>query len=657
MCGIAGFLEWHHTRSEVEVTSILQEMTSCLRHRGPDDEGFWSDETAGIHLGFRRLAIIDLTSRGHQPMQSESGRYIIVFNGEIYNYREIRQELLAINASGAILNPSCSDTAVILAAIEQWGVTCALTRMVGMFAFALWDTTEKILTLARDRIGEKPLYFAQTDDGFVFASELKSIVKHPGVDRRLDLGAVNVYLRRAFIPAPLTIFQGVSKLLPGTLLTISCKKTHHTFVPTPYWSAADVARNGLAHPFTGTDEDAVNELERLLSAAVRRQMIADVPLGAFLSGGIDSSSVVAIMHASSSQRIRTFSIGMNHGDMNEAVHAKAVAQHLGTSHTEWYVTDQDARDVVPLITRMYDEPFADYSQIPTHIVSRLARQHVTVCLTGDGGDELFGGYNSYLGTLRLWNILNQVPSPLRSSGIRALRLIPDHGWDRILAAARYVVPSLRKTGLSGVRIARTLDTLNDCVSPLSIYQGLSLRDSFIAPEARKGEDWLQHTMPDDIGLQMPALEQLLFYDLVGELGDNMLTKVDRASMAASLETRTPLLDPAVVEFSWQLPSHLKYRNRQGKWVLRRLLERHVPGELFDRPKQGFGIPLGDWLRGPLREWGEDLIDPVQLGQQGLLDPEAIRKEWDRLQSSRQNYFPGMWSVLMLQAWLANAADG
>lgn len=654
MCGLTGFVSLSKSFSSDEEHDIITRMTSVLHHRGPDDEGFWSNLEDGIALGFRRLAIVDPTLDGHQPMISRSGRYIVVFNGEIYNYRDLKTELLSLPSSGFDTTIGRSDTAIMLAAFEEWGVAAAVQRFVGMFAFALWDREEGTLHLCRDRIGEKPLYFARFKNSIVFGSELKSIKQHPDFSSEMDLDALNIYMRRTFIPAPHTIYKSVSKLLPGTLLSIDVRsgvQTETFPLPVPYWSAGEAAQAGQRNPFSGSEADAIAHLDELLQTSVHREMVADVPIGAFLSGGIDSSLIVAIMQASTSRPVRTFSIGFEHGTLDEAPHAKAVASHLGTDHTDWYVTDQDARDVIPLIPNMYDEPFADSSQIPTYLVSKLARSQVTVSLSGDGGDEVFGGYNGYRQTSQMWKSIERVPVPFRAPLGALGSMVPESTWDHALLAGKRFAPHLARTSVTGRRLRTALGMLKSSGNPLELYESLITRTAPLSRDAYRPFTQLQHTRSIRNPSAWSPSETMMFYDLVGVLPDDIMTKVDRASMAVSLETRAPFLDHGVVEYAWQLPSDWKMRGSQGKWILRQVLDRYVPRHLVDRPKQGFAVPIGEWMRGPLHEWAEELIRPERIKSEGLLDANLVAKEWNSVMKAQGYAAPGMWSILMLQSWL------
>lgn len=642
MCGIAGF--WGEFGADARTT--LDAMTSTLAHRGPDDAGAWLDEPSGIALGHRRLSILDLSPAGHQPMLSRCGRYVIVFNGEIYNHLDIRRELEAAGAQPGWRGHS--DTETLLAALSHWGVTPTLQRMAGMFAFALWDRETHTLSLARDRLGEKPLYYGRLGTTLVFASELKALRAHPRWHGEIDRGALSLLLRHNYIPAPHSIYCAIRKLLPGTLLLLRADGSSQE---TCYWSAAEVAERGVAEPFAGDERAAAGELERLLSRSVGRQMIADVPLGAFLSGGIDSSLIVALMQAQSARPVKTFTIGFSATGYNEAEHAKAVARHLGTDHTELYVSSQQAMDVIPGLPALYDEPFSDSSQIPTFLVAQLARQNVAVSLSGDGGDELFGGYNRYFLGRSLWRRAGWLPRGVRGAMAAAIDSVPPASWNVLLAPfvrllprhLRYANPGDKLHKLAEILAARDGD---------EIYRGLV--SHWKAPSSIVLAGREPATALTDRSRQAALsdfTQRMMYLDLVSYLPDDILVKVDRAAMGVSLETRVPMLDHEFVEFAWRVPLHMKLRDGQGKWLLRQVLYRHVPRELVDRPKMGFGVPIDAWLRGPLRGWAEDLLDETRLKREGYLDPLPIRTRWYEHLSGRRNWQYHLWDVLMFQSWL------
>jgi asparagine synthase (glutamine-hydrolysing) len=652
MCGIAGFVGGQWRRSG-DITAALARMSRSIRHRGPDHSAVWMDEPARVAFAHNRLAIVDLSPAGNQPMTSPSGRYVIVYNGEIYNHLEMRDELTAEGDAPSWRGHS--DTETLLAAIDAWGARGALERSTGMFAFALWDRAERTLTLARDRLGEKPLYYGRQEASgpFLFGSELKALVAHPQFRPEIDRGALTLLLRYDYIPAPFSIYRGISKLPPATFLTLSDSTAEP--VIEEYWSGAAVAEAGVANPLELGGDEAIDALEHRLEAAIARQMIADVPLGAFLSGGIDSSTIVALMQKLSPRPVKTFTIGFHEAGFNEAEHAKAIARHLGTDHTELYVTPAEARAVIPNLPQIYDEPFADSSQIPTHLVSALAREHVTVSLSGDGGDELFGGYNRYLLTSQLWGKISAVPKPLRAAAARALTVVPPAAWTRFGDAAGGMLPRLARVNRLGDKVHKGAPLLHSG-SVADLYGGMiSLwRDpEAVVIGAIEPPSQATGLVPRLEGLS--GIERMMALDMLGYLPGDILAKVDRAAMAVSLETRVPFLDHHVVEFAWRLPFGLKIRGGETKWILRQLLYRHVPKALVERPKMGFGVPVGDWLRGPLRDWAEALLDERRLRSEGFFRPEPIRQMWKTHLSGQMDEQYRLWGVLMFQSWLeANA---
>jgi asparagine synthase (glutamine-hydrolysing) len=636
MCGLAGFIDLRHTAPLRQLDSIVRAMADRLRHRGPDDAGTWVDEATGVALGHRRLSIVDLSPSGRQPMISASGRYVIIFNGEIYNFLDLRQEL---EGKGYRFGGH-SDTEVMLAAFDAWGVLPTLKRLIGMFAFALWDRQDRTLILARDHLGIKPLYYAHGDGVFLFGSELKAIRAHPLWRPSIDRDAVAGYMRFGYVPGPLSIWREARKLMPGTMLTMRPGAEPETAA---FWRLADNEPAAAV----ATDEEAVSALDELLRDAVRRQMVADVPLGAFLSGGIDSSTVVALMQAQSGRAVKTFSIGFNERGYDEAPQARAVAQHLGTDHSELYVTSAQALDVVPHLTEWYDEPFSDSSQIPTYLVSKLARGDVTVALSGDGGDETFGGYDRYFYGVKLWRGTRRVPGPMRPLIRGAVTSVPASAWD----IAGHLIPARWRPVRFGERVHKAARLL-DLNGPEAIYRRLVSQwqdpdDVVVDGREPKGMLWdkmVRPTMPD-------FFSRMQFLDTLTYLPDDILTKVDRASMAVSLECRVPLLDHRVVEFGRRLPHKLKERSGKGKWLLRQVLARYVPTALVERPKMGFGVPIDHWLRGPLRDWAEALLSRESLVRHGLLRPEPICAAWDAHMSGEQNLQYPLWAALMLQSWL------
>ena len=641
MCGFAGILTTAGLNRDELLNTALR-MSGPIAHRGPDDSGVWADETAGIAFGFRRLAIVDLSPGGHQPMRSPSGRFVVAFNGEIYNFTDLRLEL---EAHGYRFRGQ-SDTEVVLAAFERWGVEDAARRFVGMFAIAVWDAERRQVSLLRDRLGKKPLFVYREPGLITFGSELKALLSGPSFDRTIDRAALAAYLRYLYVPAPRSIFQRAIKLLPAHILTISdpCRPLP---TPLPYWSLKDVALAGLARPIDAPEAESIDELDALLSNAVRCRMHADVPLGALLSGGVDSSLIVALMQEAASSPVRTYTIGFDDGAFDEAPHAAAVAAHLGTDHTELQLTAGDARALVPGLPEIFDEPLADPSQLPTLLVSQLARRHVTVALCGDGGDEMFGGYNRYVYGTRMLPRVNRVPRILRQPVAAGIGSVPLSAWDR-LSAMSALVP-----GLSDQRFGERVHKLSTVMAADSVggmYR--SLLSAWQEPNDVVAVDG----DPDDANEQIldgnrpfDLLDRMMLADQTRYLPDDLLAKVDRASMAVSLEVRAPLLDHRVVEFSWRLPQRLKVRGATGKWILRQLLHRRVPQSLVDRPKMGFSVPVERWLRGPLQSWARELLSADRLRDAGL-DPVSVDGAWRDLQEGRRQSAPALWAVLMFQAW-------
>jgi len=645
MCGFAGLL----TTAAVPNAALAEQarrMIAPIVHRGPDDSGTWTDEAAGVALGFRRLAIIDLSANGHQPMWSASRRFVIVFNGEVYNFGELRLEL---EQAGARFRGD-SDTEVILAAFERWGVEGAVRRFVGMFALAVWDTERRELSLLRDRLGKKPLYVYREPGLITFGSELKALVAGPSFDRSIDRQALTSYLRYLYVPAPQSIFQHARKIPAGHILTVS--DPARPLPPArPYWSLREVALAGLAHPFTGSDGEAIDALDALLGDAVRARMRADVPLGALLSGGIDSSTVVALMQAASARPVKTYTIGFSEADFDEAGHAAEVARHLGTDHTELRLTGEDARSLIPRLTEIFDEPLADPSQLPTFLVSQLARQHVTVALSGDGGDELFGGYNRYVYGTRMLPRVSRVPHAVRRRVAASISRVAPSTWDRLSRFTTTLLP-----GVSDRRVGERLHKLSHVMSADTVGD---MYRSLLSAWQHPGDLVVGAGHVDDateriLGAGEPGhlLDRMMLADQTSYLPDDLLAKVDRASMAVSLELRAPLLDHRVVELSWRLPRSLKLRGTVGKWILRQVLYRRVPREIVERPKMGFSVPIDRWLRGPLREWGESLLSADALGRSAVLNSTVIVRAWQDLQAGRRPAGAALWAVLMFQAWRA-----
>ncbi len=643
MCGITGALAPSLTSHE-SFQSVLNGMNQALSSRGPDDTGVWTDPETGIGLGHRRLSILDLSSEGHQPMHSACGRYVMTYNGEVYNYLALQHEL----ASHAHRFRGHSDTEVMLAAIAQWGLEAAVQRFVGMFAFALWDRETNTLSLVRDRLGIKPLYYGWAGSHLVFGSELKALMAHPALECRINRDALALYFRHNYVPAPYSIFHDVWKLEPGTVLHLSHESLLREHRPSlhaqPYWSAQQVWTEGNLNRWKGDSEDAISELDRLLQEAVQSRMIADVPLGAFLSGGIDSSTVVSLMQAHSSQPVKTFSIGFSEEKFNEAPYAKAIASHLGTDHTEWIVTPQDAQQVIPQLTQFWDEPFADPSQIPTYLVAKLARQQVTVSLSGDGGDELFTGYSRYQTVAQAWQRMQHWPQSIQHWGSQLMSMLPESFWNglgtwgprirwRTELWGQSNIATFYRYFLSHRKFPESL--VIDSHEPFTVFDSAT----------RVGDTSYPPLFTCDI------FQQMTYLDLVSYLPDDILVKVDRASMAQSLEARVPLLDHRVVEWAARLPTAFKVRPPHNKWLLRQVLYRYVPPELVERPKKGFSVPIAAWLRHDLKGWAEDLLNSDKLRQQGYLNPVQVQDLWKAHQSGKRNTHGDLWNILMFQMWL------
>ena len=626
------------------MAAIARAQNETMLHRGPDSGDIYLDHEAGLALAHRRLAILDLSPSGHQPMVSSCGRFAMVCNGEIYNHAELRKDLSGYPFRGH------SDTEVAVAAIQRWGVRGALTRFVGMFAFGVWDSNDRVLYLVRDRLGEKPLYFGRLKRGLVFGSELQALCAHPDWDGRVDRDSLTLLLRYGYIPAPRSIYQGIGKVMPGSVVTIRTDRPHPDIQQETYWSAAKVVLNGIETRRTGDPRDAVDELDVLLNTTIIDKMAADVPLGAFLSGGIDSSAIAAIMQRQSVQAVRTFSIGFHESEYNEAHYARAVAKHIGTDHTELYVTPEETRAVIPRLPTLYDEPFADPSQIPTCLIAALARRDVTVALSGDAGDELFGGYTRYFVGGRLWRGMERIPLPVRAAAGALIRGTPPGVFDAAMAAVRPMMPRRWRYQHAGQKLHKLARVWN-AASHDAIYAMLvSLIDepSKIVIGSRE---------PDGLGRHRSTLneiggftDRMMFADLVTYLPDDILVKVDRASMGVGLEVRVPFLDHRIVEFAWQQPVSLKILGNQGKWLLRQVLRKYVPDKLIDRPKMGFGVPIEHWLRGPLREWAEALLDANRLRREGFFEPKPVRDKWDAHQSGNRAMQYELWPILMFQAW-------
>jgi len=646
MCGIAGYWSDGGLRQSTAY-EIVARMAGAIRHRGPDAHGAWVDTGAGIALGHRRLSILDLSPAGAQPMQSASGRYILVFNGEIYNHCDLRREIGAVG--GAPAWRGHSDTETLLAAVERWGIEAALGRACGMFALAVWDQADRSLTLARDRLGEKPLYYGWSHGALLFGSELKALIACPGFDSPLDPAAITAFLRYGYVPEPASIFADVRKLPPGSLLRLTSPRARPD--PSAYWSLEATALAGLSTRLEGTPAEHEARAEACLSEVVQSQMLSDVPIGCFLSGGIDSSLVAAMMQRAAAQPVRSFSIGFESARFDESAHARLVARHLGTRHTEFVLTEADALAVIPDLPQIYDEPFADSSQIPTILLSRLARREVTVALTGDGGDEVFGGYNRHVLGPGLWGVLQLLRGPGRALAFRAIAAAQGRATNdgsRLHAVARRLGLPLAPLD----KLAQFADGVAGAADFAGFYRGLA--SSFADPAAvlqNPASEALPASLGDEAGRRLSKPEWLMAMDSITYLPGDILVKVDRAAMSASLETRAPFLDRRVVELAWRLPIDTKVRGRTGKRILRNILGRHLPLELIDRPKQGFSIPLDRWLRQDLRDWAEHQLSGARLEAAGLLEAEAVGAIWQRHLAGRENAGPRLWNVLMLQAWL------
>jgi asparagine synthase (glutamine-hydrolysing) len=644
MCGICGFLDIARSLSQEALEDLSLRMAAAMAHRGPDEGTSWSDPRAGVAFGHRRLAVIDLTPTGRQPMTSRCGSYTIALNGEIYNYRKLRGEL---EGEGVPFRGS-SDTEVVLEGIARWGVEKTLQRMVGMFALALWNSHKQTLTLARDRGGEKPLYYGWMGGTFLFGSDLRALAEHPHFRKELDLSALGEYFMRNYIPAPASIYKGIRKLLPGTYCTFSPEQPGLMPSPVPYWTLEETVRTARENPFTGTPREALEELHQLLRQVLQGQMLADVPLGAFLSGGIDSSLVVGVMQELHSSPVRTFTIGFEEAAFDEAAEAAKVARHLGTNHTTRYVTPREALEMVPQLPRFYSEPFGDSSQIPSCLVASFARQSVTVALSGDGGDELFGGYNRHTWLPRLDRRLGKYPLWSRRVGARALQSLSPAAWDGILQGAGKLTGKAVPR-LGGYKVHK-LASLLDAPGLEALYRRVttfwkSPEEILLAPEPFEDLP-LEESLPPGLSKE----EQIIYRDYASYLPGDGLTKVDRACMSASLEGRAPFLDHRLLAFAWSLPMEYKIRSGTGKWILRELLATYLPRQLFERPKMGFGIPVSLWIRGPLREWACSLLHPSRLRQEGLLAVPGVQKRLKEHLAGTHDHSDSLWGLLMFQQW-------
>jgi asparagine synthase (glutamine-hydrolysing) len=634
MCGIAGLLDLERRSGSQELEALGRAMAATLNHRGPDAHGVWSDVEAGVALGHTRLSIVDLSPAGAQPMVSSCGACVITYNGEIYNAGDLRPEL---EARGRRFRGH-SDTEVLVEAIAEWGVKPTVERLIGMFAFASWDRRTRTLSLVRDRLGIKPLYFGRQNGRLVLASELKAFEVLPDWKPELNRNALAAYLRLAYVPSPHSIYRGIDKLAPGHIATINAEGKVETAA---FWSVEKAAERGTSAPFNVSDREAIDTLELLLGDAVGRRLVADVPLGAFLSGGIDSSTIAAMMRMRSNAAVRTYSIGFREEGFDEAPHARAVAAYLGTDHTELYVSPAEAREVIPELPTIYDEPFADSSQIPTYLLSKLTREHVTVALSGDGGDELFAGYTRH----RFARLASGMPAPMGKALACGIGVAGPALWERVFS----LLPTEWRPKLAPDKMhkASRLFRAGEESGYLTLVSAWDDPDELVIggkePKGPIFDAGLARALPD-------SLDRMQYLDTITYLPDDILTKVDRASMAVALEVRVPILDHRIVEFSWRLPARFKMRGGKGKWLLRQVLYRHVPKALVERPKSGFAIPLGQWLRGPLRAWAEELLSEKGLGEGGLLTPAPIRARWAEHLEGTRNWHASLWPVLMFQAW-------
>jgi asparagine synthase (glutamine-hydrolysing) len=648
MCGIAGVFVKKNI-NQTELQNVLQQMALAIKYRGPDSSGEWLDPDLNFGLAHRRLSILDLSPEGHQPMLSASGRYVIAFNGEVYNYVRLKKQLPEQQWRGH------SDTEVMLAAIEAWGLEKALHSFQGMFAFALWDRKEKILHLARDRVGIKPLYYGWNNSAFLFGSELKCFRTYKNFHAEIDRDALALFVRHNYIPAPYSIYKDVWKLQPGHVisLTFSDVTNPHIIENKSYWSGKGIAESGQRDFHPATEHQLINELDGLLSEVIDMHMHADVPLGAFLSGGIDSSTVVAFMQKLSARPIQTFSIGFHEAEFNEADHAKKIATYLKTDHTELYVSPQQALQVIPHLPMLYDEPFADSSQVPTFLVSQLARRKVTVSLSGDGGDELFGGYNRYFLGDAIWKKIGWLP-PLAKKIVEksVVSLSPD-AWDKAFSVLKPILPAKLKFNAFGDKLHKLAGILG-AVTPMQLYE--CLVSIWQQPEAVVlGAERSRATSLSTLSMggSLDFVHAMMCADMLTYLPDDILVKVDRASMAVSLEARVPFLDHRIIEFAWRLPLQMKIRGGEGKWLLKQVLYQHVPEKFFARPKMGFGVPIGEWLRGPLRDWAESLLASERLAREGFFNVNLVRQCWQEHLSGKRNWQYALWTILMFQAWLEN----
>tara|TARA_B100000315_G_scaffold254392_1_gene295361 strand:- start:229 stop:2190 length:1962 start_codon:yes stop_codon:yes gene_type:complete len=647
MCGIVGFWQNHQSHRTDDMHHIIQNMAEALFHRGPDDKGCWVDGEMGLAFGHMRLSILDISEQGHQPMESHNSRYVIAYNGEIYNFLELRDILKKKGCSFK----GKSDTEVILVAIEEWGLEKAVRSFDGMFSFALWDKAEKSLHLCRDRIGEKPLYYGWHQNTFFFSSELKALSRHPLFSPAINLDALSLYVRLNYIPTPLSIYQSINKLVPGTIFSLLGSQNRTK--TTTYWSPYEVVTESLNDQVKSSEDEVVERLDDTLRRSVKSRMVSDVPLGAFLSGGIDSSTIVALMQVQNTNPVKTFTVGFFEEDYNEADYARKIASHLGTDHTELFVTEKEAMDVIPRLPELYDEPFADSSQIPTLLISQLAHSKVTVSLSGDGGDEIFGGYNRHIWNHSYWGRIVRWPISVRRLITKTGKILPISVLDNIYKKLEFLIPTELRISYPGDKINKFLSILN-LDNSYQLYERLINETSGTnLIQFERSNSSLMENKLDVWSHFSNSTEAMMYLDLITYLPDDILVKVDRASMGASLESRAPFLDHKVVEFAWKIPLEMKIRNGQGKWILRKLLYNYVPENLFDRPKTGFGVPIEKWLKTSLRGWAESLIEGSKLLSDGFFNPNIVQGMWNEHLNGTRNRQHVMWNILMFQAWFEN----